>query len=43
MDCTWIDAAIGVIKSGAADKLIKDNVTVYRVGDKLIRVDIKED
>lgn len=38
----WLVKAIETIKSGTADKLIKDNVTVYRVKN-IIRVDIKED
>ena len=42
MDVNWLEKAIETIKSGIADKLCKDNVTVYRVKD-IIRVDIKED
>lgn len=42
MDMNWLQEAIGVIKSGIADKLTKDNVTVYRVKN-IIRVDIKEE
>ena len=42
MDVVWLSKAIETIKSGVADKLCKDNVTVYRVKN-IIRVDIKED
>ncbi len=42
MDLKWLEKAIETIKSGIADKLSKDNVTVYRVKN-IIRVDIKED
>lgn len=42
MDTIWLTKAIGAIKSGVADKLTKDNVTVYRVKN-IIRIDIKED
>lgn len=37
----WIIQAIEVIKTGIANRLDKDNVTVYRCG-KIIRIDIKE-
>lgn len=40
MDTAWLKKAIEVIKSGVADKLSKDDVTVYRVKN-IIRVDIK--
>lgn len=42
MDVKWLEKAIETIKSGVADKLCKDNVTVYRVKN-IIRVDIKEE
>ena len=44
MDTKWLEKAIETIKSGIADKLCKDNVTVYRVKN-IIRIDvnIKED
>lgn len=42
MDVNWLKKAIETVKSGVADKLCKDNVTVYRVNN-IIRVDIKED
>lgn len=42
MDMTWMKSAIDTIKSGIADKLSKDNVTIYRVKN-IIRIDIKED
>lgn len=40
MDCEWLKKAIDIIKSGAADKLTKGNVVVYKVKN-IIRVDIK--
>lgn len=42
MNTDWIVKAVETIKSGIADKLTKDNITIYKVGDKLIRIDIKE-
>lgn len=41
MDVKWLEKAIKAIKSGLADKLLKDDITVYKVGSNLIRVDIK--
>ncbi len=41
MDLQWLENAIKVIKDGVADKLSKDNITVYRVKD-IIRIDIKD-
>ena len=41
MSVEWIQKAVETIKSGVADKLTKDNVTIYRVGT-IIRIDIKE-
>ena len=41
MDVKWLEKAIKAIKSGLADKLFKDDITVYKVGSNLIRVDIK--
>ena len=40
MDMKWLSEALDVIRRGIADKLSKDNITVYRVKD-IIRVDIK--
>lgn len=37
----WIIKAIEVIEAGIANRLEKDNVTIYRCG-KIIRIDIKE-
>lgn len=42
MNAEWILKAVEAIKSGIADKLTRDNVTIYSVGDNLIRIDIKE-
>lgn len=42
MDVKWLQKAIDTIRSGIADKLSKDNITVYRVKN-IIRIDIKED
>ena len=41
MDMDWLKAAIDTIKSGVADKLMKDNIMIYRVKN-IIRIDIKE-
>lgn len=41
MDMTWLQKAIEAMHGGLADKLSKDNVTVYRVKN-IIRIDIKE-
>ena len=41
MDMNWLQKAIETIKNGIADKLTKDNITVYRVKN-IIRIDIKE-
>lgn len=41
MDMNWMKSAIDAVKSGVADKLTKDNVTIYRVKN-IIRIDIKE-
>lgn len=38
----WLQKAIKTIEDGVADKLTKDNITVYRVKN-IIRIDIKED
>ena len=40
MNVEWIAKAVETIKSGLADKLTKDNVTIYRVKN-IIRIDIK--
>lgn len=37
----WIAKAVQIILEGTADKLTKENVTVYKEGDSLIRIDIK--
>lgn len=41
IDIVWLMDALDVIKKGLADKLNKDNVTIYKVKN-VIRVDIKE-
>lgn len=41
MDAEWIAKAVEIIKSGVADKLSKDNVTVYNCGEHVIRIDVK--
>ena len=41
MDVIWLQKAIETIQNGIADKLSKDNITVYRVKN-IIRIDIKE-
>ena len=40
MDVEWLKKAIETIRNGIADKLSKDNITVYRVKN-IIRIDIK--
>lgn len=40
MDANWIIEAVKAIQSGLANKLVKDDVTVYKVGND-IRIDIK--
>lgn len=42
IDTDWLSKAIETIQNKIADKLAKDNVTVYRVKN-IIRVDIKEE
>lgn len=37
----WLASAIDTIQKGIADKLVKDNITVYRVKN-IIRIDVKE-
>ena len=41
MNMEWLSEALDAIRRGIADKLSKDNITVYRVKN-VIRVDIKE-
>lgn len=41
IDMKWLEIAIETVRKGIADKLSKDNVTVYRAGT-IIRIDIKE-
>lgn len=41
MDFEWLKKAFNVIWAGVADKLTKDNVTVYRV-ENIVRIDVKE-
>ena len=41
MNTEWIIKAVETIKNGIADKLTKDNITIYRVKD-IVRIDIKE-
>ena len=38
----WMEQAIQTIQNGIADKLTKDNITIYRVKD-IIRIDIKKE
>lgn len=40
IDLIWLDKAIKCIIDGTADKLTKDNITVYRVKN-IIRIDYK--
>lgn len=40
MNATWIVEAVETIKNGIADKVIKDDVTIYKCGN-IIRIDIK--
>ena len=42
IDTDWLSKAIETIQNNIADKLTKDNVTVYRVKN-IIRIDIKEE
>lgn len=39
----WIAQAVSIIESGTARKLEKDNVTVYAIGESIIRIDIKRE
>lgn len=41
IDVVWLIDALEAINKGLADKLNKDNVTIYKVKN-VIRVDIKE-
>ena len=41
MDIGLLNAMILAVKEGVADKLTKDIFTVYKVGNNLIRIDIK--
>ena len=40
-DVEWLEKAVETIKNGVADKLTKDNITVYRVKN-VIRIDVKD-
>lgn len=40
MDLIWLDKAIKCVAEGIADKMTKDNITVYRVKN-IIRIDYK--
>lgn len=42
IDTIWLKEAVLFILKGGADRLTKENVTVYRVKN-IIRIDIKED
>lgn len=42
IDTIWLKEAVSFILKGGADRLTKENVTVYRVKN-IIRIDIKED
>lgn len=41
MDMQWLHEAILALFNHVADKLCKGNVTVYWVGNNLIRIDMK--
>lgn len=41
MDIEWLKKAVDTVRAGIADRLTKDNITVYRVKN-IIRIDIKE-
>ena len=41
MDIEWLKKAVDTVRAGIADKLTKNNITVYRVKN-IIRIDIKE-
>lgn len=41
IDANWVVQAVEIIKQGIADRLDKDDITIYRCG-KIIRIDIKE-
>lgn len=41
MDIEWLKKAVDTVQAGIADRLTKDNITVYRVKN-IIRIDIKE-
>lgn len=42
IDTAWLLDALEAIDKGLADRLSKDNITVYRVRN-VIRIDIKEE
>lgn len=42
IDTNWLLDALEAIGIGLADKLSKDNITIYRVRN-IIRIDIKEE
>lgn len=41
MNTEWLEKAIETVKSGAVDKIIKDNVAVYKAGENLVRIDVE--
>lgn len=41
VEASWIAQAVRIIRSGLAQKVEKDGVTVYSCG-KIIRIDVKE-
>ena len=41
MDIEWLKKAVDTVLAGIADKLTKNNITVYRVKN-IIRIDSKE-
>lgn len=41
IDTNWLTEAVTLISKGVADKLTKENITIYRVKN-IIRIDIKE-
>ena len=41
IDMQWLHEAISVLFNHIADRLHKENITAYWVGNNLIRIDIK--
>ena len=40
-DKDFIETAVFIISTGKANRLVKDNMTIYAVGDNLIRIDVR--